>query len=376
MTTNHPKDTTYRSVYLAGIQGERFDVRIADGRFVSIEKASSLPERPGEDLWLSPGAIDLHTHLAWTDFHHDDQLKRTSDEVEAMQVQAFEATLRAGVTSARDAGGLLPSIARRIGEQYGQPLRIFTSGEALGGQDAAKGHEYLMKRVTDNVKDGASWIKIFATGGLGSPPDKVLNPLLSKEEFLTIVRTAHAEHTKVMVHVWGGQALDWSIDAGVDSIEHGIYMTEEQAGRLAQAGISYIPTAAIYRIAADPTGTLALKQPFLDHAARAAESHPKAVLYARREGVRIGFGTDFATPGLNGRNFEELYTLIDFGLTREEAWSSATDTAADILGLGDKLGRIRAGYTADAILFNADPYRAKNADDLHQSIVSVITGDL
>ncbi|MNP85696.1 imidazolonepropionase [compost metagenome] len=66
--------------------------------------------------------------------------------------------------------------------------------------------------------------------------------------------------------------------------------------------------------------------------------------------------------------------LIDCGLTREEAWQAATSSAADILGYGDSLGRIQEGFTADAILFNADPYQSPSAKDLQRSIVSVIKG--
>lgn len=375
MHANVAKDAILRQVFVAGIEGRRFDIRIAGGRFASVEASDPLADRPGKDLWISPGVIDLHTHLAWTDFHHEDQLKRDPREVEAMQVQAFEATLRAGVTAARDAGGLPPSTARFIGEHYGQPLKVFASGDPLGGQDA-QGPMHLQRRIDEISNGGASWIKIFATGGLGSPSDKVLDPLFSREELFFIVRAAHANRKRVLIHAWGGPALDWAIDAGVDSVEHGIYMTEAQAHRLVQSGISFVPTATIYRIAADPGGALALAEPFRERAARAADAHPNAIRYAHRAGVRIGLGTDFATPALHGRNLEELDTLLDCGLSRAEAWRSATAFGAEILGYGNQLGRIEAGYTADAVLFHADPYRASNAAELQQSIVSVLTGVL
>ncbi|WP_040949746.1 amidohydrolase family protein [Gorillibacterium massiliense] len=378
MENNRSKDVTLQNIYVAGIPGKRFDIKIINGRFASMVEAVSLQDSgsASRDLWISPGVIDLHTHLAWTDFHHDDQLKRDKSEIEALQAQAFEATLRTGVTTARDAGGLLPSHARHIGEHYNQPLRVFASGEPLGGQDAHQSLGHLERRVQEISNSEANWIKIFATGGLGASPEKVLNPLFSQEELHSIVRAAHATNRKVMVHAWGGLALDWSIEAGVDSVEHGIYMTETQAHRLAQANIPLIPTATIYRIAADPKGALQLEEPFLDHAARAAEAHPKAIRYAKNAGVQIAFGTDFATPVLHGRNLEELDTLIDCGLTREEAWRAATELGADILGLSGKLGRIEEGFTADAILFNADPYQAKNAEELRNSIVSVVVGEI
>lgn len=160
----------------------------------------------------------------------------------------------------------------------------------------------------------------------------------------------------------------------MESIEHGMFLTEDQAGRLANSRVAFVPTTSIYRIAADPKGVLALNPIICDRAARAAECHSKAIHYAKREGVRIGFGTDYATPALHGYNLQELDTLIDYGLTRREAWQAATKSAADILGSGNELGQIAEGFIADAVVFKADPYEAHNAEALRSNIIAVITG--
>ncbi|ASA21362.1 amidohydrolase family protein [Paenibacillus donghaensis] len=376
MINKHPEEHVFNSIFIAGIDGKRFELSIKAGRFSSIVEAephNDQPAHPGQDLWISPGVIDLHTHLAWTDFDHADQLKRSSHELEVMQAGAFEATLRTGVTTARDAGGILPSTVQHLVQHYGQPLRVQTSSDMLGAADA-RGIKHLEGRMAEIFDTGAGWIKIMATGGLGAPTEKVLEPIFSEEEFSFIVSHAHAHHKKVLVHTWGGVTVDWSIDAGVRSIEHGMFLTGDQAGRLAQSATAFVPTTSIYRIAADPKGVLALNPIICDRATRAAEAHSRAIGYAQREGVRIGFGTDYATPALHGYNLQELDTLMEYGLTRTEAWHAATKSAAEILGSGYELGQIAEGYIADAIIFDADPYQASNATELRKSIVSVITG--
>ncbi|MEK5235749.1 amidohydrolase family protein [Paenibacillus sp. FSL L8-0470] len=376
MINKHPEALVFNHIFIAGIEGKRFDINIKDGRFSSIAETEPPKDRPahsGQDLWIGPGVIDLHTHLAWTDFDHEDQLKRGSHELEVMQAAAFEATLRTGVTTARDAGGILPSTVRHLVQHYQQPLRVQTSSAMLGAADT-RGLKFLEGRLAGIFDTGAGWIKIMATGGLGAPTEKVLEPIFSEEEFSFIVRHAHTHHKKVLVHTWGGVTVDWSIAAGVESIEHGMFLTGDQAGRLAESGTAFVPTTSIYSIAADPKGVLALNPVICDRAARAAEAHSKAIGYAKREGVRIGFGTDYATPALHGYNLQELDTLMDYGMTRAEVWQAATLTAAEILGSGNELGRISSGYLADAIIFNADPYQASNAEELRKSIVSVITG--
>lgn len=367
-------EQAYKNIFVAGIDGKQFDIAVSDGRFASITESETFRlNNPDGGLWISPGIIDLHLHLAWTDFDYADQLKREASEIETLQAQAFNATLRAGVTTVRDAGGLLPDAVKQISRKYHLPLSVIACGAMLGAEDA-KDTRHLQSRITEISHAGARWIKVFATGGLGSQRERVLEPVFSKEEFFTIVRSAHACDMKVMVHTWGGATLDWVAEAGADSVEHGVYMTEDQAFRLAQAQIPMIPTTAIYRIAADPAGVLALPAELRERAAFAAEAHPKAVRYAKRAGVKIGFGTDFATPALYGCNLEEFDSLMDCGLTRAEAWRSATAISAEIVDDGSMLGCIKEGYLADAVLYNADPYKAPNAKVLRESIVSVRKG--
>lgn len=198
MINKHPEALAFNHIFIAGIEGKRFDINIKDGRFSSIaetEPPKDQPAHPGQDLWISPGVIDLHTHLAWTDFDHEDQLKRGSHELEVMQAEAFEATLRTGVTTARDAGGILPSTVRHLVQHYQQPLRVQTSSAMLGAADA-RGLKVLEGRLAEIFDTGAGWIKIMATGGLGAPTEKVLEPIFSEEEFSFIVRHAHAHHKK------------------------------------------------------------------------------------------------------------------------------------------------------------------------------------
>ncbi|MFT8363138.1 MAG: amidohydrolase family protein [Sporolactobacillus sp.] len=367
------KTDRLRCVQIVGTRDHVVDVTLKDGKVAAVIPSSDDETRmPLKKRWLAPGFVDLHTHLTWTDFDHTDQEKRSVQEQEAMQAAAFTATFRAGMTIARDAGGLEPSIAARLSEHYCLPLSAIACGAMLDADDA-RGAGYLQKRIQGISKSGATWIKLFATGGLGSPTEKVLDPLFSKEEMAAVISSAHAHHMRVMVHTWGGSSLDWAIEAGVDTVEHGVFMTEDQAARLAEAQIPLIPTTAIYRIAADSHGPLALPELICTRAARAAEAHLTSVRAAKRAGVRIGFGTDFATPMLHGHNLIELDALVDCGLTRAEAWQAATVNGRRILRLPE--WTIQRGAAVNAVVYHADPLSAGDAAALHRMIAGVFKGD-
>jgi imidazolonepropionase-like amidohydrolase len=342
---NLPKERTYKNLLISGcrfpgIEGKQFDISIRDGRFASVtEVPQSGMGGAKEDIWITPGLIDLHVHLGWTDFYPADQARRSEAGIETLRVQALDMTLRSGITTVRDAGGLPPDTVRYLRRRYGRPLRIYPCG-AMFGEEDAKGCSYLERRVQNSIDAGAGWIKLFATGGIGTPPEKVLNPLFSREEFFTIVRGAHRGNARVMVHSWGGATIDWTVEACADSVEHGVYLSREQAIRLADAKIPLVPTAAIYRIIADPKRTFVPDGTLRTRAVNAAMAHPQAVRRAKEAGVIIGFGTDFAAP-LHGNNLEEINALINCGLTVKDAWNAATETAAAILGSAGTLGRIQ-----------------------------------
>ena len=247
---------------------------------------------------------DLHLHAGWTDFDRDDQDKRTKEDI-VLRVESFLIKYKkAGVSLARDACG------------FSDELRTRIRGDVCD--------------VRDN------WIKIFVTAGVGRGSKEVLEPVMSKESFMRQVRKIHDEGKLVMVHCYGGVSLDWCIEAGADSIEHGVYMTREQAFSLAKNNIAYIPTAAIYRLLAHESDMFnmpkAIKSMISENAKAAADAHVRAVQYALDEGVLIGHGTDFYADDVFIEHIhDEIETLMDLGLSRGQAIKSATADANKIL---------------------------------------------
>ena len=126
-----------------------------------------------------------------------------------------------------------------------------------------------------------------------------------------------------MVHTWGGDSLDWCIEAGVDSVEHGIYMNQRQAYELSSKNILYVPTAAIYQLLAANDNPLKVASFFAEHARPAVIAHQKAVEYCVKEGVRMTCGTDFySDPKLLAHEYEEVFALQRYGVPKEAAWAA------------------------------------------------------
>jgi imidazolonepropionase-like amidohydrolase len=240
-------------------------------------------------------------------------------------------------------------------EKTGLPLDTHLSVYMLDSADA-RSSAYLTRRVIDLVDSGAEWIKLMVTGGVGTPSEEVLDPHFSQEEIELVIRTAHEKGAKVMAHVWGGIGLDWLIQAGVDSVEHGVYISDIQAQALAASGAFLVPTAAIYRLIAE--GLVGNNRELQRRAALAAEAHPRSIYRAREAGVPLVLGTDYGSPKEHGQNLKEIDALTSCGLSREEAWTAATLTGAALLGRSGQIGAVKPGHRADIIVFTGDPHRA------------------
>lgn len=358
------RETWLRQVHIAGVPEEVFDISMKDGRFHEIRKT---PKEAGEKLWIAPGLIDLHFHAGWTDFIHSVQEKRTAKEVRSMVRNEMGRLLRTGVTMIRDAGGLEEEDWQEC-FQDSRDGDVFPDAVLCADMIPAR-DKIDYERLSAVFESRQKWVKVMATGGVSTETEHVLESGVPEAELKKLIESLHAHGKKVMVHTWGGPVLDWIIDVDVDSVEHGIFMTRKQAERMARKHIPYVATTRIYQMIAAGEEPLVLP-PFLrDRAKAACAAHGKAVGYALEEGVEIGFGTDFYSgDNLIPNELEELFSLQEYGMSVSQAWKSATETAAHILGLSATHGKIAEGYAADAVLYGADPYKASSAAALRGSI--------
>jgi imidazolonepropionase-like amidohydrolase len=331
---------------------------------------------------LSPGFIDAHTHLTG-DYTDDwkqtfvDQFRRELAERAINSTVNARKVLEAGFTTVRDVGsedlldvGLRNSIARGVVPGPRMLVAVYGLG-ARGGHADVTGlrHDLLVREqgaaegiahgpagfreaVRYQVKHGADVIKFCASGGVLSLADEVDTPQLTLEEMTALIDEAHRLRKKVAAHCHGDRAARDAILAGVDSIEHGSFLSDETLALMKTRGTFLVPTL----LAGEWTGGRLDKFP-PEIAAKA-----KAALAARstmfrsavRLGVRIGFGTDSAVSP-HGINAKEFALMTGLGMPALAALKSATSVDAELLGIAAKVGAIEPGKLADVIAMPGDP---------------------
>lgn len=304
-----------------------------------------------------PGFVDFHLHMGWTDFDHADQEKRSEKDVKDRIVFCLKELFNMGFRMVRDAGGLETIGMDEKANQLEPTLSILPCCGMVGAINAE--NEKFLGQAKKRV---GSWVKIFATGGVGAPPEKVLTPTMKKEVFLKLVKEYHAAGKLVMVHTWGGDSLDWCIEARVDSVEHGIYMNQRQAYELAKKQILYVPTAAVYKLLAADGNPMQVANFFAEHAKVAVPAHQKAVEYCVKEGVRMTCGTDFySDPRLLYHEYEELFTLQEYGVPTKSAWEAFC---------GQTLTKKETGGCAPSkIYLNRNPYEISSPEELRAAVI-------
>ncbi|MBP6684607.1 MAG: amidohydrolase family protein [Leucobacter sp.] len=356
------------------------DVLVQNGHIVSVTPAGAVQPPPNVEVHdcagktIAPGLIDTHVHLGVA--------KGISMETltEPFSLQFFETTttmkttLHAGVTTVRDAGGidLGAKVAQERGVIEGPSVLLsinilsqtgghgdgwirdgveqtFLSehpGRPSGVADGADGVRAATRRL---FRAGADQIKICTTGGVLSAHDDPRHSQLSRGEIEAIVEEAEMRGSYVMAHAQGAAGIRQAVEAGVRSIEHGIYLDEEIAELMVAKGAYLVPTLqAPMQVIRNAEAGLPMLPQTVDKAKQVVEVHRAAVELAHRVGVQIAMGTD-AGVGPHGANLEELELLTDTGLTDVEALRAATSTAAELLRL-DQIGRVSAGARADLIV--------------------------
>jgi imidazolonepropionase-like amidohydrolase len=205
------------------------------------------------------------------------------------------------------------------------------------------------------LRAGADWIKLATTGGLVSEHDMPLIAEFTPEEIAAAVVEAERKGKHVAAHAYGGEGLTNAVRAGVRSIEHGGFLSEEQAALMAESGCWLVPTLSAMRDvlrwaeegSLTPTQCRKILGFGLDIGA--------CVRLAKEYGVKLASGTDYISRTQHGGNLEEIRLMHEAGLTVEEALLAATAGGAELCGVDDRLGRIAEGYVFDAIVLDGDP---------------------
>lgn len=325
-------------------------------------------ELDGSGLWLIPGLVDAHLHAGWQAFDEHDRDRLTPARTRELIAQGLHRTLTSGFTSARDAGGITSDAIAQIAETERPRLQVSVALIDRGAAERAGGIERAVTAVLDR---GAKWVKLVATAGVASPAGSGLEPHFTAAEVRRAAELAAGADAGVMVHAWGGAAIDHAIEAADAfaaggeaapiSLEHGIFLTADQAARAAEAGLTYVPTLRIYTLVQAMIAGGELPASFEPRVREAVRAHPNAVRIARDAGLAIALGTDYGTPAQHGTGRLEFDALVASGLTPAEALVAATRGGAALMARVDPdqnpalAGRIAPGAPADAVLLNRDP---------------------
>jgi len=360
------------------------EVRIEGEKIVAVQSFSNATGARTIDLSREtclPGLIDTHTHVllqgdVTTEDYNRQILEQSNSYRTILGTVAARRALEYGFTSIRDletegAGysdvdlktaidkGIIPGPRMRVATRA---MDVTGAYPVLGfrwdwpdwphGVQVVDGVDEGRKAVREQISKGADWIKVYADGNYFMRPDGVLDdvPTFTLDELRAIADETHRERHKIAAHAAALHGVHNAVEAGVDSVEHGMYIAPEDMKTMVQKGIYYVPTLFIGEYVAK---------------GRAAEGHPvwqqmvsvHAATFKRavQAGVKIAFGTDAGGMEWTVNPTQEFPLMVKYGMTPAQAIRSATTSAADLLGMSEQVGTVEPGKDADIVAVAGDP---------------------
>ena len=330
-------------------------------------------------LTVMPGLIDLHVHVTATHLDINAAMREPNALTCLRAVPLMSAMLRRGFTTVRDAGGADWGLKQAVEQGLAVGPRLFISGHALsqtgGHGDGRKRSDFLepcgccfrigqLSRVVDGVdavrkatreelQMGADQIKVMASGGVASPTDPVGSFGFSEDELIAIVDEASARETYVLAHAYTAPAIDRAVRCGVRTIEHANLIDDNAAALMHERGAFAVPTLVTYGALKKEGARLGLPAESVAKIDHVLDAGLRSLEILKRARVPMGFGTDLLGE-LHSLQSNEFAIRAEV-LSTQEILQSATTTAASVLKMDGKLGRLAPGAMADLILVNGNP---------------------
>lgn len=372
---------------------EHATVLVEDDKIVSISDTASELDKdthkiPIGDATLFPGFIDCHVHLVMSG--SPDPIGALANESAVVTtikaVKNAQKTLEAGITTVRDLGGkdgIDLELKKAIESGLITGPRVLAAGRLIcmtGGHGwpigrEADGPDDVRRAAREQIKAGADIVKFMATGGVLTAAVEPGSAQLTYEEMKAGIEEAHKAGKKTATHAMGSQGILDALHAGIDSIEHGIYLTDEIISFMKENSVFFVPTiAAMYHI-----GKMGIAAGIPAWAVEknniVAPYHKESVKKAHKASVAIAMGTDAGTPfNFHGKNLMEIPLLVRHGLSPMEALMAATSTASQVLGLENIIGTIEPGKIADLVLVKNNPLEDINILNESDAIARVMKG--
>jgi imidazolonepropionase-like amidohydrolase len=331
---------------------------------------------------VMPGLIDAHAHVTGLSLSPRN-LAYPAAELATAAASYLRNSLLAGFTTIREAGGADHSVARLLKEGKLVGPRLFYSGRALtqtgGGADfrapfeltdpcghvspfsvmsvIADGVDAVRAAAREELRKGASQLKVFASGGVVFPAEG--HPTryeYSPAELAAAVEEAAARSTYVMAHVYTDEGVRRCLEAGVRSIEHGNFMRRETVARMRECGAFLDPTFISLVQRVETAGETGLPDAVVDNLKRTIDRGREVYAWAKEEGVPIGLGTDLWGPEAQKSQPHEFALRMEFD-SAPNIVRSATAVNADLVMQRGLLGTIAAGAYADLLVVDGDPLR-------------------
>lgn len=347
-------------------------VLVSGDSIEDIAPAEKFSDYQGETVdtsggTLMPGMADCHVHLVYRGEANPRASVQNVNPAEiALRVlENAQKSLKSGITAVRDCGGRnyleFPirdacNSGRFLGPNIMASGRMIcmTGGHGNEAGRVADGCDEVVKAVREQIHAGSDLVKIMATGGVMTPGVNPEDAHYSAEELAAGVHEANRFHRTTASHAQGAEGIMNAVNAGITSIEHGIFMNDRCLEAMLERGTYLVPTlAAVMNIVNNKDN--GISPDVVEKSLRVYDKHRESFTMFYKAGGKIAMGTDAGTPfNLHGKNAMELSYMVDCGMTPLDALRSATSVGHDLMTLRDR-GQIKQGNKADLIVVNGNP---------------------